>query len=183
LTAEAALGIVASGLRSRFLGCGVLALSVLLASGCGSGKPQRTLSAFQVVSTLRRHGVEARVTWSANKIVGSSGMNGFLGLSGVRLAGHWGVIAFVQASFHPVNAPASAVGPPYVDVVVTRTVEQAQGLAHRAPSGSNGRTFNVANVVLQVYRSTVPRIAAAVLDLMAEARARGARGGLILRAT
>jgi hypothetical protein len=68
-------------------------------------------------------------------------------------------------------------------VVVTRTVEQAQGLARRAPSGSNGRTFNVANVVLQVYRSTVPRIAAAVLDLMTEARPRGARGGLILRAT
>jgi hypothetical protein len=110
-------------------------------------------------------------------------MNGFLGLRGARLSAHWGAIAFVQASFDPLNAPASAVGPPYVDVLVTQTVQQAKGLVHRAPTGSNGRTFNVANVVLQVYRSAVPRIAPAVLDLMIEAAGPGARGGLILQAT
>jgi hypothetical protein len=110
-------------------------------------------------------------------------MNGFLGLSGARLAEHRGAIAFVQASFDPLNAPASAVGPPYVDAVVTETVDQAEGLVHRAPTGSNGRAFNVANVVLQVYRSAVPRIAGPLLDLMIEAAGPPARGGLILRAT
>lgn len=110
-------------------------------------------------------------------------MNGFLSLSGLRLRTHWGVIAFVQASFHPLDAPASAVGPPYVDLVVTDTVQQARGLVRRAPTGSNGRTFSLANVVLQVYRSAVPRIAAAVLDLMIEAAGPGARGGLVLRAS
>ena len=132
---------------------------------------------------MRQHGIGARITWDTSEIVGSSNMNGLLGLSGVRLAEHLGVIAFVQASFDPLNAPASAVGPPYVDVLVTHTVEQAQALARRAPSGSNGRTFNVANVVLQVYRSAVPRIAASVLDLMIEAARPAARGGIILRAT
>jgi hypothetical protein len=99
-------------------------------------------------------------------------MNGFLALSGSRLREHWSVNAFVQASFDPLNAPASAVGPPYADVVVTDTAQQALGLLHRAPTGSNGRTFRVANVVLQVYRSAAPRIAPAVHDLGREARAR-----------
>lgn len=160
-----------------------MALLVLLASGCGGGRPQRTLSASQVVSALRQHGIRARITWSASEIVGSSNMNGFLGLNGARLAEHWGVNAFVQASFDPFSAPASAVGPPYVDAVVADTVGQAQGLAQRASSDTNGRTLNVANVVLQVYRSAVPRIAAAVLDLMIEAAGPpGARDPLVLQA-
>jgi hypothetical protein len=109
-------------------------------------------------------------------------MNGFLGLSGARLSTHWGAIALVQASFKPPNAPASSREAPYVDALVTHTVEQAQALARRAPSGSNGRTLDVANVDLQVYRSTVPRIAASVLDLILEAAGPRSRGGLILRA-
>lgn len=160
-----------------------MTLLVLLASGCGGGRPQRTLSASQVVSALRQHGIRARTTWRASQIVGSSNMNGFLGLSGARLAEHWGVNAFVQASFNPLDAPARAVGPPYVDAVVADTVGQAQGLAHRARSGSNGRTFNVANVVLQVYRSAVPRIAAPLLDLMIQAAGpQGAHDPLVLQA-
>lgn len=97
-------------------------------------------------------------------------MNDFLALSGARLREHWGVNSFVQASFDPLNAPASAVGPPYADVVVTDTAQQALGLVHRAPTGSNGRTLNAANVALQVYRSAFPHIAAAVHDLRREAR-------------
>jgi len=147
-----------------------LALAVLLGSGCGGGRPQRTLSALQVVSALRQHGFQARITWHASEIGGAAAMNGFLALSGLRLRDHWRVNAFVQASFNPLNAPASAVGPPYADVVVTDTAQQALGLFRRAPTGSNGRTFNVANVVLQVYRSAAPRVAAAVRDLRREAR-------------
>jgi hypothetical protein len=157
--------------ESRFLGWSVLALLVLLGWGCGGGRPERTLSARQVVSALRQHGFQARITWSASETRGSAAMNGFLALSGARLRQHWGVNAFVQASFDPLNAPASAIGPPYADAVVTDTAQQALGLVHRAPTGSNGRTFNVANVVLQVYRSAVPRISAAVHDLRREARA------------
>jgi len=73
----------------------------LLGSGCGGGKPQRTLSARQVVSTLRQHGFQARITWPASEIGGEAAMNGFLALSGARLREHWGVNAFVQASFDP----------------------------------------------------------------------------------
>jgi hypothetical protein len=161
----------------------VVAVLVLLASGCGGGKPQRTLSASQVVSALRQHGIGARIAWRASESVGSSKLNGFLGLSGARLAEHWGVVAFVQASFHPLDAPANAVGPPYVEAVVADTVRQAQRLAQRAPSHTNGRTLNVANVVLQVYRSAVPRIAAPVLDLMIQAAGpTGARDPLVLQA-
>jgi hypothetical protein len=164
-------GLALIALRSRFLGWSLLALLVLLGSGCGGGRQQRTLSAHQVVSALRQHGIRSRITWGANETEGAAAMNGFLALSGARLRGHWGVNAFVQASFDPLDAPASAVGPPYVDVVVTDTAQQALGLVHRAPTGSNGRTFKVANVVLQVYRSAVPRIAAVVHDLRREARA------------
>src|SRR5262249_40233036 len=116
----------------RILGWTVLALLVLLGSGCGGSRPQRTLSARQVVSALRQHGVPARITWHANEISGAAAMNGFLGFSGARLREHWGVTAFVQASFDPLNAPASAVGPPYLDVLVTDTARHAQGLVHRA---------------------------------------------------
>jgi hypothetical protein len=156
---------------------------VLALTGCGGGRPHRMLSARQVVSALRVHGIRARITWRANEISGAAAMNGFLGLSGVRLREHWGVTAFVQASFDPLNVPANGVGPPYVDAVVTDTAQQAQGLAHRAPIGSNGRTFNIANVILQVYRSAVPHIAPAVHDLRREARARsgGAWASLHLR--
>jgi hypothetical protein len=142
-------------------------------SACGAGgASQRTLSAQQVVTALRQHGFPARITWQASEIRGAAAMNDFLGLSGAWLRDHWGVNAFVQASFNPLNAPASAVGPPYADVVVTDTAQQALDLMHRAPTGSNGRTFKVANVVLQVYRSAAPRIAPAVHDLRREARAR-----------
>ena len=183
MTAEVALGIVAAVWGVRLVGWCVLALVVLVGSGCGSGSSQRTLSAFQVVSALRQHGIQARIAWNASEVSGAADMNGFLGLSGVRLAEHWGVTAFVQASFHPLNAPASAVGPPYVDAVVTNTVGQAQGLAQRAPSGTSGRTLRVANVVMQVYRSALPRIAAPVLDLMIRAAGhQGTRDPLVLQA-
>jgi hypothetical protein len=119
---------VLAAVTKRALAASLLAalgLGLFVACG-GSGGSQKTLSARQVASALRKHGVRARITWRASEIRGATEMNGFLGLSGVRLREHWGAIAFVQASFNPLNAPASAVGPPYVDVVVADRRQRPQ---------------------------------------------------------
>lgn len=147
---------------------GVVGLALF--AGCGgSGRSQATLSARQVVTALRRHGVPVHISSRARTLA-----PGLQGVSGP------GVKALLNVFHEPGVVATVQRSSPDVVSLVYDTVAHANKrfkvalpglpvLASRSSRKVIGRCFRVANVVLCAYRSAVPGAVAAGRDLAAEA--------------